>query len=106
MQIKRVKVTKADQQSYWYADKIGQEFHIFEVGYGLDRWRYMVIHAGTHDSRPTPCYLDEGDVDVLEVFDAEVVEQVTISIQRKVDADETANAELTGGPDAASKGDD
>ena len=92
MQIKRVRVTKADQKSYWYADKVGQEFHVFEVGYGLDRWRYMVIHTGTHDSRPTPCYLDEGDFDVLEVFDAEVVEQVTISIQRKVGADKTANA--------------
>lgn len=91
MQIKRVKVTKAARQSYWYADKIGQEFHIFELEYGIDRWRYMVIHTGTHDSMPTPCYLDDGDFDVLEVFDAEVVEQVAISIQRKDGAGETAN---------------
>lgn len=98
MQVRRVKVTKADQGSYWYADKIGQEFHVFEVGYGLDRWRYVVIHTGTHDIRPTYCYLDEGDFEALEVFDADVIEQVTISIQRKVGADKTGNGEVSGCP--------
>ncbi|GEM_PF-3404853 len=80
MQVKRVRITSAYLDSYWYADKIGQEVCILGIGYGTERQRYEVIQTGTYAMRPIPHYIDEGDFEVLDVFDAEVIEQVTISI--------------------------
>lgn len=81
MKIKRVRITKAALSSYWYADKIGQEFYLLPFP---DCDRYEVIQIGTHIANhwPTRVYLTEGDFDVLETFDGEVVKRFTISIER------------------------
>jgi len=85
MQVKRVKITSALLDSYWYADKIGQEFYIFDVSHVAGTWtsrqRYEIIQTGTYAMRPTPHYIDEGDFEVLDVFDADILEQVTIEIR-------------------------
>ena len=82
MQIKRVKITGAAQSSYWYADKVGDEFHVTEVGFRSDIWRNLVVFTGAFESRPPASYLTDGDFEVLEVFDGDVVEHVTISVVR------------------------
>ncbi len=85
MQVKRVKITSALLDSYWYADKIGQEFYIFDVSHVAGTWasrhRYEIIQTGTYAMRPIPHYIDEGDFEVLDVFDADILEQVTIEIR-------------------------
>lgn len=85
MQIKHVKVTKVGSRNYWYADKIGQEFHVFDVGGDPDdRFRHKVIQTGTFESHPVPMrYLDDEDFEVIEAFDGDVVEQLTISVRRR-----------------------
>jgi len=85
MQVKRVKITSALLDSYWYADKIGQEFYIFAVSHVAGTWtsrqRYEIIQTGVHAIKPIRHYLDEGDFEVLDVFDADILEQVTIEIR-------------------------
>jgi hypothetical protein len=81
MRVERVRITKAYLDSYWYADKIGQEFCVFGFCYWQDRQRYEIIQTGTYAMKPTPHYIDEGDFEVLDVFDADILEQVTIEIR-------------------------
>ncbi len=89
MKVKRVKITSALLDSYWYADKIGQEFYIFDFSHveatvarkWTSRKRYEIIQTGTYAIRPMPHYIDEGDFEVLDVFDADILEQVTIEIR-------------------------
>ena len=68
MRVERVRITKAYLDSYWYADKIGQEFYIFDGSHVAGTWA-------------SPHYINEGDFEVLDVFDADILEQVTIEIR-------------------------
>lgn len=85
MRVERVRITKAYLDSYWYADKIGQEFYIFAVSHVAGTWasrqRYEIIQTGVHAIKPISHYLDKGDFKVLDVFDADILEQVTIEIR-------------------------
>lgn len=97
MQIKRVKVTKASSKCYWYADKIGNEFYVFNVGHDDDKFKHQVIRVGTYDSldmSPQVSYLDTEDFEVIEVFDGEIVEQVITSIERSDKTQCEENQEL------------
>lgn len=88
MKIHRVRIKQANLHTYWYADKIGEEFYCKEVKGRIsrlydDHFHYEVIALGTFDGHPNVTYLDEDDVEILETFDGEVKEEVAISIERK-----------------------
>lgn len=85
MKIKRVKVKQAALNSYWYADKIGEEFYVEGLAMTermIPGWcSYRVIPLGTHENgKPEGHYLDVGDVEVLEEIEGEVIEVTTIML--------------------------
>lgn len=82
MKIKRVKVTQASQRTYWYAKNIGQEFYVSYAGNHFDVLKYKVIPIGDHNHESLPNYLDKNDVEVLEEFDGNIIEKISISICR------------------------
>jgi hypothetical protein len=73
-----VKIVKAKSKKYWYADKIGDEFTVYNTFNG----RYCVVQVGAHEHKPSDMFIDTGDVEILETFRANVIESLTISIER------------------------
>ena len=82
MKIKLVKVTQASQRTYWYANKIGYEFYVYQEGPNLDVLKYKVIPVGDYNPKSLPSYLDENDIEILEEFDGNIIEKISISICR------------------------
>ena len=77
MLIRRVKVINAGMPSYWYARHIGEEF--FVTNHIDSDWNdnYKVIPVGV-DSDYGMCYIEKGDVEIIEVFDGEVVTEIKV----------------------------
>jgi hypothetical protein len=80
MKVKRVRIKKANLGTYWYANQIGEEFDI--IGYKDWKLRYQVIDVGTFNERPMPRYIEADDCEVVNEFDADILESVTITIQK------------------------
>lgn len=78
MRIQRARITKASLPTYWYADRIGDEFYITRFYYR----KPTIIPVGVHEERPVDHYLEPEDFEVLEEFHGEVMETVSISIHR------------------------
>lgn len=89
MLIKRVRIISADLGTYWYADKIGQEFYVRDEPTRIDMsgrgWRHKVISVGHHFGCPDGRYIQDRDFEVLETFEADIVEETIISIKRMND---------------------
>lgn len=83
MKIKRVRVTKSSSDAYWYLNKIGKEFYVFHTYPRLGDLKYKVIFVGTHEGRPMGHYIQKEDFEILEEFEGDVIETVTISIDRE-----------------------
>ena len=81
MKIKRVRVLQASKPSFWYADKIGEDFFAEEQPAFYSEWRYRVIPIGIHQEEPVARYLDEDDCEILDAFDGEIVKLVTMLIR-------------------------
>ena len=82
MQLHRVKITKASQATYWYADKVGQERVVWCIDPYDPRFQFCVVFEGTHDSRPTNHYIDKEDLEIVETFQGSIKESVTIEVVR------------------------
>lgn len=82
MNIKRVKITSATLDTYWYKENVGQELYVTSFDMFDNSFKYRVIETGLHDDKKTPRYLEYGDVEVIEEFEGDVIEQTIISIRR------------------------
>ncbi len=91
MKIKRVKVTRASLSTYWYTKNVGQEFYVAPFNMFDSTFKYRVIEIGLYDFQQTPRYFDYDDVDVLEEFEGEVIEQTIISIRRHGETNESSD---------------
>ena len=81
MKIKQVKVIKSKLQSYWYNDKIGQEFYVTSISMFDGEFKYKVIEVGDHNNNePSPRYFDSDDIKVIKEFDGDIIRKITISI--------------------------
>ena len=92
MKIKQVKVIKSKLQSYWYNDKIGQEFYVTSISMFDHDFKYKVIEVGDHNNNePSPRYFDPYDIKVIKEFDGEIVRKVAISIRRHGETNESSD---------------
>ena len=83
MKIKRVRITKSEYSTYWYADKIGNEFMVQELPTAeFDfSFRYRIIPVGTQQASLAK-YIQPDDCEIIEEFDGFVKEVITTSIIR------------------------
>ena len=77
MIIRRVKIIRAGMPSYWYANHIGTEFFVTNQIDSDWNDNYEVIPVGV-DSDYGMCYIEKGDVEIIEVFDGEVVTEIRV----------------------------
>ncbi len=77
MLIRRVKVISAGMPSYWYARHIGEEFFVKNQIDSDWNDNYKVIPVGV-DSNYGLCYIEKGDVEIIEAFDGEVVTEIKV----------------------------
>ena len=77
MIILRVKIISSGLPTYWYARHIGREFFVTNQ---IDSYRndnYKVIPVGV-DSDYGMCYIEKSDVEIIEVFDGDVVTEIRV----------------------------
>ena len=63
--------------SYWYANHIGRGFFVTDQIDSDWNDNYKVIPVGV-DSDYGMCYIEKGDVEIIEVFDGEVVTEIRV----------------------------
>lgn len=80
MIILRVKIISAGMPTYWYARYVGME--LFVTNQINSDWNdnYKVIPVGV-DSDYGMCYIEKGDVEIIESFDGEIVTEIRIARQ-------------------------
>ncbi len=77
MIIRRVKIISAGMPSYWYARNVGEEFFVKNQIDSDWNDNYQVIPVGV-DSDYGMCYIEKGDVEIIEVFDGEVLTEIKV----------------------------
>ena len=77
MLIRRVKVINAGMPSYWYARHIGEEFFVKNQIDSDWNDNYQVIPVGV-DSDYGMCYIEKGDVEIIEEFQGEIVTEIRV----------------------------
>lgn len=77
MIIRRVKIISAGMQTYWYALHIGREFFVTNQINSDWNDNYKVIPVGV-DSDYGMCYIEKGDVEIIEAFKGEVVTEIRV----------------------------
>ena len=77
MIILRVKIISSRMPTYWYARHIGKEFFVTDpVDHDLND-NYKVIPVGV-DSDYGRCYIEKSDVEIIEVFNGEIVTEIRV----------------------------
>ena len=84
MKIFKVKIISVKTESFWYADKVGEEFYVYKVRAPFSKGlSYEVVMEGTWDSVPVGHYLTETDLEFIgEPFEADIVTEVKVSIKK------------------------
>ena len=77
MIIRRVKIISAGRPTYWYARHIGQEFFVTNQIDSDWNDNYKVIPVGV-DSDYGMCYIDKSDVEIIDVFQGEIVTEMRV----------------------------
>jgi len=77
MIIRRVKIISAGMPTYWYANHIGREFFVTNKIDSDYNDNYRVIPVGV-DSDYGMCYIEPGDVEIIEAFQGEVVTDIRV----------------------------
>ncbi len=77
MIIRRVKIISSGRPTYWYARHVGREFFVTNQIDSDWNDNYKVIPIGV-DSDYGMCYIEKGDVEIIEVFDGEVLTEIKV----------------------------
>lgn len=77
MIIRRVKIISAGMPTYWYARHIGAEFFVTDPVDPDWNDNYKVIPVGV-DSDYGMCYIEKSDVEIIEVFNVEIVTEIRV----------------------------
>ena len=76
---KLIKIIKASRDSYWYADKIGQEF---PVSCMLDNYQYVVLESYDKVNWvPSKRYIDVRDTETISYISFETLYSAQIIIK-------------------------
>lgn len=78
MIIRRVKIIGSGMPTYWYARHIGNDFFVSDPVDSDWNDNYKVIPVGV-DSDYGMCYIEKGDVEILESFEGEIVTEIRIA---------------------------
>ena len=86
MIIRRVKIISAGRPTYWYARHIGGEFFVTDpVDPDLND-NYKVTPVGV-DSDYGMCYIEKSDVEIIDVFQGEIVTEIRVVKNGELDGE-------------------
>ena len=80
MKLLKVKIIASKLDTYWYADKIEQEFYVYNVP--NSEFGYQVVMEGVWEDMPGEHYLKKDSVEIIEAFKADIVQEIKIMIKR------------------------
>lgn len=84
MQVKRIRIVQASLPTFWYAKRLGQQFLVMDVPATSlddhDHIRLQVIPVGSRRAESANYYIEVQDAEVLEWFEADVEESVTVNV--------------------------
>lgn len=90
MNICKARITQCSGRMYWYRAMVGKEVFVIRK-HGDSDFGFQMIFVGAFDSTPSSgSYFNEKDLEIIEEFDGDIVERVTVEVVREVGAGTTA----------------
>jgi len=87
MLIRRVKIISSKMPDYWYSKHIGEEFFVTDhIALNWNRC-YKVVPVGV-DGDYGMCYIEKGDVEIIESFNGDVVTEIRVVKTGELDGEQ------------------